>query len=203
MASQNSSKSISPFLSLSRSLIMWWRSSGLSFMPTPSSSCSNSSTEMWPVPSMGTNISSLSDVLVSCLKRQKICRNSSLSSAVMPCFFLGIATSSTFFLGGNFSAALMARSNSFKLTSPPVVETRDMITENSASVALKPISAKPVRSSSESIKPSPLVSIFLKRSVALILLSASLSTKHRMTSSASKFEPVSLSAAINSLSAIE
>mmetsp|Transcript_108485 Transcript_108485/g.188346 ORF Transcript_108485/g.188346 Transcript_108485/m.188346 type:complete len:210 (-) Transcript_108485:23-652(-) len=186
---------MSPFLSLSRSAIMLCISSGFNFMPTPSKSCSNSSTDMVPELSIGTSssrpLSSLTSLRQSCLKRQKICRNSSRSSAVMPCFFLGAAASS-FFFGGNFSAALMALSNSLRLTSPPPsLSTRAMITANSLSEQLKPISARPFLSSSASRLPSPLASIFRKRSVARIFFAASFSTKLRMTSSGSDMVPLS------------
>mmetsp|Transcript_70207 Transcript_70207/g.196791 ORF Transcript_70207/g.196791 Transcript_70207/m.196791 type:complete len:248 (+) Transcript_70207:301-1044(+) len=170
MTPQNSEKSISPFPSKSISLTIVSNSDCSMCSPTVSSNISNSSTEMFPDSShctreMSSSLGSLDRCLHSCLNRQKICRNSSMSSPVKPCFFLG--PSSFFFGGGNFSAAFKARSNSFKLTSPPPsLSVFTMMTSKSASLTSSPSMRSPSRNSSRSKVPSPLASSLLKRSLA-------------------------------------
>mmetsp|Transcript_25166 Transcript_25166/g.78389 ORF Transcript_25166/g.78389 Transcript_25166/m.78389 type:complete len:200 (-) Transcript_25166:50-649(-) len=167
MQSQNSWKSIVPLPSVSISRAIDSSSFFLSFRPTVSSSCSSSSTEMPPDSSHSTrsgSMSSCSRARQSCLKRQKIWRNSSLSSGVIPCFLL------SFFLGGSFSAYLTAFSNSLTLTSPPPsLSILAMRAANSWSDALTPNSTRPARSSAPESVPSPLASMVLNRSIALIL----------------------------------
>mmetsp|Transcript_125488 Transcript_125488/g.366561 ORF Transcript_125488/g.366561 Transcript_125488/m.366561 type:complete len:231 (-) Transcript_125488:66-758(-) len=183
MQSQNSWKSIVPFPSVSISRAIDSSSIFLSFRPTVSSSCSSSSTEMPPDSSHSTrsgSMSSCSRARQSCLKRQKIWRNSSLSSGVMPCFLF------SFFLGGSFSAYRSAFSNSLTLTSPPPsLSILVMRARNSWSVALMPNSTSPVRSSPPEIVPSPPASMLLKRSMVFILRLFSLSAIMRSKSSQS------------------
>mmetsp|Transcript_19307 Transcript_19307/g.54562 ORF Transcript_19307/g.54562 Transcript_19307/m.54562 type:complete len:267 (-) Transcript_19307:3-803(-) len=189
---QNSSKSISPLPSRSISLIIVSSSLWSSRKPTVSSSCSSSSTDIAPSSSHATmSASTCSPGSAfrdpdSCLKRQKICRNSSFSSDDRPCCF---ATSTfghtSFFLGGSFSAAFRALSNSLTLTSPPPsLSMRAMRQEKSWSEALKPSSASASRSSEPETAPSPLASILLKRSTTLSFFFFSLSTRPRRMSSA-------------------
>mmetsp|Transcript_43388 Transcript_43388/g.71561 ORF Transcript_43388/g.71561 Transcript_43388/m.71561 type:complete len:235 (-) Transcript_43388:7-711(-) len=174
MELQNSVKSISPLPSMSISPIMASICEGLSFNPTASRSVSRSSAPMVPVSFHSAREMLLSEpaaerAWLSCLKRQKICLNSSLSSSVMPRFLMTFSSciACRSFLEGSFSAARMARSNSLTLTSPPPsLSMTAMMDVRSASVSLKPRSCKPIRSSSPVTLPSPLASIFLKRSLA-------------------------------------
>mmetsp|Transcript_96650 Transcript_96650/g.295620 ORF Transcript_96650/g.295620 Transcript_96650/m.295620 type:complete len:248 (-) Transcript_96650:61-804(-) len=166
----NSSKSISPLLSASISRTMVCNSTGSKCSPTLSSKVSNSSTEIVPELSHSTSSGlrslefSAARCLHSCLNKQKICRNSSMSSDVMPRFCF---CDSLLFSGCSFSAALSARSNSFKLTSPPPSLSIFFMTKsNSWSDTSKPSVRKPSRNSGPSRLPSPLASIFLKRSLA-------------------------------------
>mmetsp|Transcript_26530 Transcript_26530/g.76369 ORF Transcript_26530/g.76369 Transcript_26530/m.76369 type:complete len:223 (+) Transcript_26530:197-865(+) len=182
MLLQNSWKSISPFPSVSISLTIVSSSIFSSFRPTVSSSCSSSSTEMPPDSSHSTRPGSSSSrsARQSCLKRQKICRNSSLSSKVMPSFRF------SFRLGGMRSAYFKAFSKSLMLTSPPPSLSILLIrAANSWSVGFSPSSEIPTRSSSAEIFPSPPASMLLKRSTALNLFFLSFSMRLRRMSSAS------------------
>mmetsp|Transcript_27440 Transcript_27440/g.79069 ORF Transcript_27440/g.79069 Transcript_27440/m.79069 type:complete len:234 (+) Transcript_27440:207-908(+) len=168
MTPQNSSKSISPLPSKSISFTIVSNSAASMCKPTVSSNISSSSTEMWPESSHCTrdtssSLGSCDRCRHNCLNKQKIWRNSSMSSALMPCFFFA---TSFFFGGGNFSAALRARSNSLRLTSPPPsLSNFTMSKPNSASLTSMPNWRSPSCISIGSKVPSPLASSLLKRSL--------------------------------------
>mmetsp|Transcript_46797 Transcript_46797/g.102236 ORF Transcript_46797/g.102236 Transcript_46797/m.102236 type:complete len:261 (-) Transcript_46797:57-839(-) len=81
-------------------------------------------------------------------------------------------------------AAFSARSNSLRLMSPLLsLSSRPTRRMKSSSGGSQPSAESPLLNSSFEMRPSPLLSIFRKRSMALVLLSSSLAWTLRSTSS--------------------